>query len=210
MNRKTPFVLLALPLIAVTACSTEEDDPGQEDSTVDATEWFSENCAAEVSSVYVDFDSEGEPVGEPSGQALTQGAIRAPEDISGGSTTIGIYSYDETAETMTYESDVESGELFCLEQDILDQDRWQLLKSSEVDGEAAEQGTEVSFAKMRSPVHPEGVWLEYDYGSQMGWSTEGQWDDCPDEWSPATDITDVESATEQEEPIEADRQVQKC
>lgn len=208
--RKAATALLTLPLLALAACGpAEEENEAPEETTPDAEAWFTENCSAQVSDVYTDFDFYDEPRGEPIGQAFTQGAIRPPSDLDESAASIGIYSYDEAAETATHEEDASADDLFCLEPSILD-DGWMMLRSTQVDGPAGEAGEEVTLARLRSPEHPDGVWVEYDYSSKMGWDTETAGEECATDWSPATDITPIEDAAESEEPLDGSYMQSEC
>ncbi|MGP9587796.1 hypothetical protein ACT3TB_19305 [Micrococcaceae sp. AOP34-BR2-30] len=206
--KKSVLAILMLPMIGLTACGADNVPEGSERTKGDVKAWFSENCPAQVSPLYGNVDWEGEPQGESFGQVLSQGAIRPPGELEEGVGPIGMFSYDEVAGTMTHTEDVSSNDLFCMERAILE-DGWKSVRKTQVEGHVNADDIDVSFARLRSPEHPEGVWVEYDL-TAMGWSIDKERPVCPNEWTPATDITPAEGAAEDDRPFLTKYQGPEC
>jgi len=151
---KKPVLAIGVVVAAIlSACSSE----GQADSA-----WYEKNCDVEVSDVREKFE-QGEPTGEVIGEAMTQGPITPPAGLNDSEhAQIGLYTYDELADAMELEREVEPDDTFCLEPAIRDKDNRMSLDPSRsvIEGNLHDEGyEEVDFTKLRSEEYPEGIWV---------------------------------------------------
>lgn len=189
---KKPATITGVMLLGYTATACGGND-------ADAQNWFAENCPAQISHVTEADDPDAEALGENEGQtveqAVSQGAVRPPQDIDDSTLRIGLYEYDELSETMTQEGEVSADDVFCFEQSLID--RRMTFRGNEIEGDI-DHPQDVWFMEMRSPEHPEGIWVSERFslgqGSIGGWDTAHDWSECTSEWVPATDITPLDEA----------------
>lgn len=189
-TRKTAAVAGVLLLAATTASCGSNNDQA----------WFADNCRAQTADVHEKVDaSTGELSGEITGKAMTQGAIRPPT-ANDGTEPIGLYTYDEGSEKMVQEGELEDGDLVCFEQDLGNQDREKRVDQGDIEGDLNQEEWATQFAKVRSPQHPDGIWVAHDFGMSSylgaGFDTTANWEECAREWAPATDITPLDEAAQ--------------
>lgn len=124
--------------------------------------WYEENCAVEISEVRDQFEH-GKPTGNVIGTAMTQGPVQPPSGLDENpSLKIGLYTYDELADAMQLEREVNSDDTFCMEPEIRDPDRSKTLEPSRSDIEGDLHNSEeyeVDFTLIRSAEYPEGIWI---------------------------------------------------
>lgn len=185
-TKKAPALAGTLILIAaVSGCG----------GGADAEAWFSENCEPLVADVRETF-TQGAPAGDVVGQAFIQGPLTPPADLDESPQSIGLYTYDELSGTMTQEGEVASGDLFCMEQSIDDEDRGETVDAPNIEGEITVEGYNADFTMLRSPDYPEGIWVGI-HSSEIpkGIAQEDEMTtECALGWWPATDVADFQNA----------------
>lgn len=201
-----------LAALALTACGDDPETTEEpEAAEPDHTEWFTENCPAEVNNIREDYDTTGDdmiPEGDVVGEAMLQGAIRPPAALDNSTEEIGLYTYDELSEEMVLETTATSDDLFCFDQGIATErdDRQIRVDSHQITGEAHDEDSDQSFTELRSPDYPDGIWVPINFTSMSesrggGFEVSEEWGECSLEWSPATDITPVDDAPEAEREV---------
>ena len=184
---KKAAALSAVSLLALTATAC---GGGGFDST-----WFDENCSTEISDVHETIN-QGQPAGAVIGEAMTQGPIHPPANLSDSEhARIGLYHYDELSGAMELEREVTSDDVFCLEPEIHDPERRQTIdtRAAEVEGDLHGDVYEADFTMVRSPEFPDGIWMGlHSSGLPRGIHvTEDMPEECALEWWAVTDEIDL-------------------
>jgi hypothetical protein len=183
MKKSVTMAGIAAIGLALGACSS-----GGQDNA-----WYEENCAVEISDVRDKFEH-GEPTGNIIGTAMTQGPVHAPSGIDENpNLKIGLYTYDELADAMQLEREVNSDDTFCMELEIRDSDRNKTLEPSHstIEGDLHNPDEyEVDFTLIRSAEYPEGIWIGTgkDGLPQSIEISENMPEECVNQWWSANDL----------------------
>lgn len=194
MRRTTTAALTAIGalLLATTSCSSGADEQA----------WFEDNCSTKTAKVTA-VNDQGQTTEETSGEAAVQGPINPPAGLDDSSARIGMYTYDELDESMTYEEDVTSDSVFCMEPSVEDEERSKTIEAANISGDLHEDLARGDFTKLRSPEHPDGIWLNLhrsDIPEGISLS-EDSTEQCGESWWLDTDRADLDNAEAADETI---------
>lgn len=154
--------------------------------------WFDENCAAQAAEIKK--AEAGQLVGDAIGEAIIQGPMVPPGGLDDSAETFGLYTYDEAAETMQEAGEVAAGDAFCMEPGMKEGDRGQTIDVGNVEGDRHADQSTVDFTMLRSPGHPDGVWVDV-HSSELPEAipAEEAAAECQLDWWLSADLIDSEA-----------------